>query len=549
MKVDYIVKNASVYTSDSEALRAEAFAVKDGKFVYVGDEAGLSGYEGEVKDMQGRFIVPALIDSHIHLPASIALTARAEFTPVNVNGKAEVLKFIKEYLAANPGREYYDFLLNRMILGDEDICYEELDEICTDAELYLREQGGHSMWVNGTVLKKRGIGDDYVDPVPGLHYIVRDKNGHITGNMFEGPYMRVLTEKVDTIDDAEIERQLQLWIDYSKKVGVTAVYEAGTPGSEQFSERVYGILCRMDREGKLPIHIDGSYMAYLPDMIDGAIDKLIHLNKEYASEHVRVRTLKILLDGTMNIETACMVEPFLSGKKGGRIVDEVKMSELIIRLNELGFDFHVHTVGDGASKTVLDAVELARKALGDDYHIRVTTAHNEVIHPSCLKRFGELGVITNFTPFWHGTYDTRPLGEERAQRVFSCRTTHDAGALFTCSTDNIAFGDFSCWNPLLGIEVGITRKYDEKTKIADYYMTGEPLKPESECMTMEQMLQGFTINNAYQLRIEDKKGSVQVGKDADFLVYEEDFFKRDVSGLSQLEPAEVYFAGKLISVH
>lgn len=287
-------------------------------------------------------------------------------------------------------------------------------------------------------------------------------------------------------------------------------------------------------------------MIFLPELVDGSIDKLIRMNKEFATEHVRVRTLKILLDGTMNIETAYMVEPFVSGKNGGRVVDEKRMSELIIKLNELGFDLHVHTVGDASSKTVLDAVELARKELGDKYRTRVTTAHLEVVHKSSLERFAKLGVITNFTPFWHGAYDARPLGEERAKQVFNCRTIHDAGALFTCSTDNIVFGNFLEWNPLLGIEVGITRKYDTNTKFPDHSKTGKALAPASECMTMDQMLLGWTVNNAYQLQMENRKGSIQVGKDADFLVYEEDFFKRDINGLSQLEPAEVYFAGKLI---
>lgn len=546
MKVDYIVKNASVYTSDVEQLRATAFAVKDGKFVYVGDESCLADYEGEVKDLQGRFVIPSLIDSHIHLPAAIALTARGELSVITAAGKAAVLQFVKDVIEANPGKPYYDFLLDKMLLGDEDICYEELDEISTDTEIYLRESGGHSMWVNGTVLRRRGIDDSVVDPVPHQHYYVRDQKGHLTGCMFEGPYMKIIMEKADALEDAEIERQLQMWIDFCKKTGVSAAYEAGTPGSPRFTERVYGILCRMDKEGKLPIYVDGSYMIFLPDMVDDAIDQLIHLNKTCATEHVRVRTLKILLDGTMNIETSFMVDPFVSGKNGGRIVDEVRMSELIIRLNELGFDLHVHTVGDGASRTVLDAVELARKALGENYHTRVTAAHLEVVHKSSLKRFGELGVITNFTPFWHGAYDSRPLGEERANRVFSCRTTHDAGALFACSTDNIAFGDFMVWNPLLGIEVGITRLYDTNTKIGDHMKSGKPLAPATECMTMDQMLQGFTINNAYQLRMEDRKGSIQAGKDADFLVYEEDFFKRDVNGLSQLEPVAVYFSGKQI---
>lgn len=546
MKVDYIVKNASVYTSDTKALRAEAFAVKDGKFVYVGDEAGLSEYEGEVQDMGGRFIIPGLIDSHIHIPAPIALIARGECPIIHVVGKTEVLKYIKEFIEAHPGQEYYDFILDKVQLGDEDLCYEDLDEISTDTEIIIRETVGHSIWVNSPVLKKYGIDDSYVDPVPGVHYIVRDKNNHITGFMVEGPYMKVIMEKACNLSDAEIEAQLQLWIDYCKKAGVTAVYEAGTPGSDTFTERVYGILCRMDKEGKLPIHIEGSYMAFLPDMIDGAIDNLIRMNKEFNSEHVKVRTLKIFLDGTLNIETAAMVEPLPSGKMGGCIVDAKKMSELIIRINELGFDLHVHNVGDAASKTVLDAVELARKALGDEYRTRVTSAHLVLVHPTCVKRFAELGVITNFTPFWAGNSDISYLDEERGNRVMAMRTMHDTGALFTCSSDNITFDDFTCWNPLLGIEVGVTRLLDTKTKMYDYAKTGVQFPPASECMTLDQMLLGWTINNAYQLRMEETKGSIETGKDADFLVYEEDFFKRDINGLSQLEPSEVYFAGKRI---
>lgn len=546
MKVDYVVKNASIYTSNVDSLRAQAFAVKDGKFVYVGDEAGLSDYEGEVKDMQGRFIIPALMDSHVHVPLSIAFTVRGECPVVSAGNKAEALKFIKDYIEENPGKPSYDFNLNKMVLGDEDICYEELDEISSDAEICVREAGGHSVWVNGAILKKHGIDDNFVDPTPGLHYAVRDKNGHITGNLFEGCTGIVLKQNYDHISDEYIEEQLQHWIDYCKKVGITAVYEAGTPGDENFGSRVYKILCRMDKEGKLPIYIEGSYVIFMPDMIDGAIDKLIQWNKEISSEHLKVRTFKIVLDGTVNIEAACMVEPYLSGKKGGRIADEVTLSKLIIKLNELGFDLHVHTVGDGASKTVLDAVELARKELGDSYNIRVTAAHLELIHDSCIDRFAKLGVITNFTPFWCGDYDTRPLGEERANKVYRLRTVYDTGAMFTCSSDNIYFDDFSLWNPLLGIEVGITRFFDTNTKIADYSKTGFPLAPESECMTMDQMLLGYTINNAYQLHLEDRKGSIEVGKDADFLVYEEDFFKREMNGLSQLEPIEVYFAGKLM---
>ena len=160
-------------------------------------------------------------------------------------------------------------------------------------------------------------------------------------------------------------------------------------------------------------------------MLDESHKKALILGTGGAS-----KAIKVALE-TMNIETACMVEPFLSGKKGGRIVDEVKMSELIIRLNELGFDFHVHTVGDGASRTVLDAVELARKALGAAYRTRVTTAHLEVIHKNDLKRFSEL------------IFPSKTTTPSRITRIFAPRfivpsvTKHPAicptfGTIITC---------------------------------------------------------------------------------------------------------------------
>lgn len=120
-KADYIVKNAKVFTSGDRTPYAEGFAVKDGKFIYVGDENGLSEYEGEVRDLGGKFIMPGLIDSHVHICSSICgmSAPRAEF--ILADGKQGCLQFIADYIKENPDRELYKFMMGLCQLHGENL--------------------------------------------------------------------------------------------------------------------------------------------------------------------------------------------------------------------------------------------------------------------------------------------------------------------------------------------------------------------------------------------------------------------------------------------
>ena len=140
MKADKIIKNAKIFTSDKEHPMATALVVKDGKFVYVGDEAGLSKYEGEVTDLGGKFIMPGIIDSHVHVTMPVGFEYADLGKQIQCEGKQELMKAMSEYIAEHPGEKRYKFLFDRRFLHGEEITKEDLDAICPDAELQIQDR-------------------------------------------------------------------------------------------------------------------------------------------------------------------------------------------------------------------------------------------------------------------------------------------------------------------------------------------------------------------------------------------------------------------------
>ena len=135
------------------------------------------------------------------------------------------------------------------------------------------------------------------------------------------------------------------------------------------------------------------------------------------------------------------------------------------------------------------------------------------------------------------------IGDKRAANMYRCKTIWDTGAIVTWSSDEVFYGYFTEWNPYLGMEVGMTRQITEKTRQADYHRTVVANPPLEERMSIEEMILGYTINGAKQLGIEATKGSIEVGKDADFLIFDKDLLTAEKEGFSYNFPEEVYFSG------
>ena len=542
MKADHIIKNAKIFTADKDNPQATAIVVKDGKFVYVGDEAGLSAYEGEVTDLGGKFIMPGIIDSHVHVTTGVGFEYLDLGVPVMCSTKKECLAFMADWIQKNPGLKRYRFMMERTCLAGEDLTKDELDAICPNAEMLVLEGEVHSNWVNSKILAAHGITDETPDPVPGLAYFVR-KDGHLTGNSYETASWPMLFDGINDLADEQISTAVLRWLDSSIKYGVNCVFDAGFPEHNGMNERIYKYLKDLDKQGKLPVYVDGCYVLTQPAKMKEALEEVKRFRKEFDTEHMKVHTLKIFMDGTLKIETAAMVTPYVdTGVTGATAFNAEQVAEILKELNDEGLDLHVHTVGEASSRVVLDGVELARKALGDKYRVKVTCAHLWVQDDADLERFAKLGVTANFTPWWHsGNVGGNPIeywptfiGEKRAHSMFRCKTMWDSGALVTWSSDEVFYGDFRNWSPYLAMEIGMTRWINEKTRFDEYSRTVAAFPPESERMSIEEMILGYTINGAKQLGIEASKGSIEAGKDADFLVFDNDLLTAGI----QLQQAE-----------
>ena len=494
--------------------------------------------------------MPGIIDSHVHITIPVGFEYAEIDERLEPNGKQEALDLMARFIKEHPGQKRYRFFLEKKYLKGEDIVKEELDAICPDAELQIQEGEGHSIWVNSKILERHGITDDTPDPIPGLAFYVR-KDGHVTGNMYEGATeVPIILDSGMELSDEQVDAALKRWIDFSVEYGVSAVFDAGLPGDMKFHEKVYKRLCELDKQGKLPVYVDGCLVVNAEKDAEEGLEQLKRIQREYNTKHLKVHTMKIFMDGTQKIHTAAMVTPYVDiHTLGSTAFTAEGIAKLLKNLNEANLDLHLHTVGERASRTVLDGVEMAKKEMGDDLHVRVTCAHLEVQCDEDLDRFAKLGVYANYTPHWHAgdtSFSATWLGEERSKKQFRCRTVWDTGAKVAWSSDNIVFGDFMTWNPYLGMEVGMTRLITEKTRHYEFTRFPKVFPPEKEVMTIEEMLIGYTINGAEQLGIESKKGSITAGKDADFLVFDKDLLTAEKEGFSFNKPEEVYFGGKKV---
>ena len=550
MKVDRIIKNAKIYTVNKKQPWASALAIKDGKFVYVGNDAGLAAYEGEVTDAEGRFIMPGIVEAHTHVGYSIRAEVAAKATGLTAEGKPAILEQIRTLIEGNPGQREYNFLLSVNNLHGESIKFEELDAICDAVPVKVTETEQHSIWCNTKYFKRLNIDDYAPDLCPGYCVYERDPDGRINGRIYE---MCTLPDQPDLIDDQIYYDELDKYFDWCKKHGIVAIFDAGVPaGCFDNAEQFYRCMSVYDKQGKLPMYMEAGLHLVKPYQLDNAVETLREFGKKYNTEHFKVRTMKIQTDGTFNGRTACVTEPYLdNGQCGGTLVPYERLEAFMLELNEAGIDFHLHAVGDRTVHMILDAVESCRKKLGDKFKIQVTIAHIEQTPDEDIERFAELGVIADYTPFWFGgccisggiKAAEAYLGYERAHKMYRAASVYNTGAIVNFSCDCVAFFGMNEWNPYLGIEVGITRQFD-LTAAYTGNIADSPVYPNREdSLSLAQMIEGYTINGAKMLRLDDRIGSIEVGKDASFNVFKDNLFDVDCHKLHEQLPEAFFIQG------
>lgn len=548
MNEKMIIKNARIYTSNEKQPWAEAAIAENGKFTFVGSEQGAAAItdDAEVVDLGGRLVLPDFIDSHTHIALSVMMDGDDDSFPMwDCKSKAEVLEALKAHVKKHPFSLYYTAFFGQVeALGDEKLTKDDLDKIVKHRPVILLEQECHSAWLNSGAMKFLKIEEDVKDMAPGYSFYERDEKGKLTGCITEMTMIPIL-ELSGRMPEKKLRTGILKIADYLLQHGVTTIYDAGCYFEE---EKTYALLAKMDRAGELPIRYEATYIINTPEKADTAIEEFKRYKSLYETDNIKFKTIKIMFDGTHRAHTAKMVAPYNDKDViGGTMISEEKLYQLMSELNKEGIDFHAHTVGEGASKMILDCAERIRSEQGE-LIINITLAHLETQQDEDIPRFKELGISANFTPHWHGGNDygtaeqnIKLLGEKRANQLFRAKTMIDTGANVTFSSDEVTLQLLDRWNPFLGIEIGHTRQ-----EVTRGGKDAEVFPPANERLTIDDLIKGYTINGARQLRLEDQIGSIEAGKDADFMVLEDNLFEMDPYEIHNIVPKTVVVKGNVV---
>ena len=549
---DLILTGAKVFTSNEQQPWAESLAIKDGRFIYVGDSTGASKYisgDTELVDLGGRLVIPGLIDSHAH-PGYIDVEQYGEITAAT---EEDLLAAVKQYAEDHPGDDWLRLCcwpVGLYVKGNLGPDKRVLDAVVANRPVWFVSEWWHSGWLNSKALEELGVNADTPDPRKGVAMYVRDENGEPTGWVKEGAAWQHFAEHFP-IDDADhqkshlgsVEAALQLL----SELGVTALYDAGNFG---FEDLVYGYLAGLEKEGKLPVRYDGTYQVFTPKRRHSAVSEMKRYREQYGGDRLKFNTVKLFMDGIYQNRSAALLEPYSDDPSyvGDTILSADELCEFLLELSAERMDIHIHVEGDLAVRRVLDAVEQAQEIAGDNFQTRVTISHLGLIDPADLPRIKALGVVANYTPWWFTSEQNDPervsVGEQRFERMFDPKRLFDSGVVVTLSSDEWWGGDRlpTYLNPYFGMHIAHSRKYPIEWREVEE----ETRPPEDGVLSIEQIIMGYTQNGAYQLRMEDEIGSIENGKAADLLVLSDNLFEMDRDRIWKVRPVAVLMEGQVI---
>ena len=543
---DTVLTGGRFYTVNAAQPWAQAVAIRRGRIVFVGDDAGAAAWlepQTERHALGSRLVLPGLIDSHTH--PGLVSGSRDVFLLPHTLDPAELVAEVARQAALRPDAE--------LLLGgywpiaafDAGGPHRrDLDRAVPDRPVILYDDSGHSQWLNSAALALLGIDREAPDPVPGFSCFKRDADGEPTGWTKEfslQPHLRRLG-----VGGAAQADELEAFLRDLVAHGVVAVLDGGNQDAE---DAVYTALAAMDRAGRLPLRYEGSAHVTLPDQVPGVVERVERLQRTYGGRRLRINTVKLVLDGVTEVGTAAMLEPYLDGpdSRGNTVIDGPTLERLVLALHARRIDLHVHSVGDAAIRTALDAVERALAQVGGPLDTRVSLSHLEILDASDLARFAALGVVANFTPHWYGGYfegAERWLGRARYERMYQVMTLRRAGAEIAFSsdiTDNIEWRTGRA-NPFLGMQIAHTRS---EVGTGDGASIVRVRPPADERVPLDELVRGYTRGAAFQLRMGDDLGSIEVGKSADLVVLDRDLFDVDPREIHAARPIAVLIEGKV----
>lgn len=539
-----VFRNGRVYTVAGPAPWAQAVAVTGNTISYVGDDAGamaLAGPDTTVIDLGGKLLMPGFVEGHTHPFLGAFLTSGVD---LQVPTLAEALDAIAAYAKANPTGPVRGFGWRVDMFGPQGPTRADLDRVLPDRPGFFFAIDGHSLWANSKALELAGVSRDTPDPIPGFSYYARDENGEPTGYVLEVNAVLGLVDAVEPISPDTMATLVQGWLPKASAAGITSVFDAGVPPIGDDQAAILRIYTDIEQRNELPIRVAASY-SVRGAPIEGTVEKFTAVRDAVSSELVTVGVVKIVGDGTQGGYTAWLIEPYADkpDSTGASPFTEEQWHRLVNDVDAAGYDVHIHACGERTARVGLDAVERAIAA-NPPRDRRHTIAHLVYVEDSDAPRFAQLGVTAQFSANWMSADpDTienmgARYGAPRKDLLYRPQAVLGSGGRISLGTDWPAAGYFSTYKPLDSIQIGVTRQLVGKPD-------AEVLAPADQKLTVEQAVHANTLGAAYQIRLEDKVGSVEVGKLADLIVLDRNIFDIDPHDIHAAEVTMTMMNGQV----
>ena len=496
-KAQVLIQNANIITINSTLPRAQALAIRDGRFLAVGsndDVSGLIGPDTQRLDLQGKTVLPGFIDAHIHvLSSGIRHVMAADCARPNI---PEVLNELRQMAENTPDGDWvqgfkYD---DTKTAENRFLTRYDLDTISTQHPILVSHRAGHVYYLNSKALEVGGFNAETPDP-PGGRFGRDEGTGDLNGVVYERAIDPITYGHLPAVTP-EIRRQgLRRICQMLSQAGLTSVHDAMVSNDQL-------ITYQEGRDsGDLTIR---AYLLMFHDHFPALREAGVRTG--FGDEYLRLGGIKMVADGAIAARTAYMSEPYVGSTCDHGILamtaDEIESR--VMEMHQAGYQVCIHANGDATIDAVLSAYEKAQsKYPRKDPRHRIE--HCTLVNPDLLRRMKNIGCVA--TPFctyvyYHG--EKMPFyGDQRLEWMFAQRSFLDYGIIATGATDYPP-GPFE---PLLGIQSCVTRVD------SDGRLWGA-----SQKISVEEALKIYTINGAYASFEEDIKGSIEIGKLADLVV-------------------------------
>ncbi|MEM9531563.1 MAG: amidohydrolase [Pseudomonadota bacterium] len=540
-----VLHGGVVHTVNARQPRAQALVIRGTRLAYVGDDESalaLARDGDQVVDLDGKTVIPGLIDGHLH-PVRGALKDLYQCNfPFDATPEA-VRAAVAACVAAQPQAEWIiggqwasGFFEDHALASPR----RWLDAVSGDKAVVLSDDSLHNLWVNSRALELAGFNRDTPDPPGGA--LLREPDGSPNGVLLETAAKAMHAARPEYLP-AQIEAAVRAFQAEAHRFGLTGIKGASTYPSESAALRA------VDQAEGLALHVATSLRA-----LDGRRDRPLDYDEletrrdRYASDHVDTRFVKLFLDGVPTpARTAAMLTPYLpdetygSGFDGGPLLINPRiLAADVTELDRRGFTVKMHAAGDRSVRIALDAIAAAREANGPS-GLRHELAHAGYVSEADMSRFKALNAVADLSPIlWFPSPIMEAIyqavGRERGQYYFPVRDYLDLDAGLLAGSDWPAVAKNA--SPWLGIESLVTRR--------DPVSNAEPTLWAEQAITLAEALRIYTLEGARALRKAEVTGSLEPGKLADFLVLEEDPFAVPITRVSEIRPLETWFAGRRV---